>query len=41
MGAPTDVSRPARGLPANDVLFLASVAFVFFALIVTIAVIRH
>ncbi len=41
MGAPTDVSRPTRGLSGTDVMFLLSLAFVLFALLVTIAVIRH
>ena len=40
MGMPTDVSRPTRGLSGNDVLFLLSVAFIFIAFIVSIAVIR-
>ena len=41
MSAPPDVSRPTRGLSGSDVVFLLSLAFVFFALVVTIAVIRH
>jgi hypothetical protein len=40
MGLPTDVSKPTRRLSGNDVMFFVSLAFVFFALVVTI-VIRH
>ena len=40
MRAPTDVSRSTRRLSGNDVMFLVSLGFVFFALVVTI-VIRH
>jgi hypothetical protein len=40
MDAPTDLTKPTRGLSGNDVFFLLSVAFVFFALVVTIAVFR-
>ena len=40
MGLPTGASRPTRRLSANDVMFLVSLAFVFFALVVTVAV-RH
>jgi hypothetical protein len=41
MPAPTDVSRPTRVLSGTDVMFLLSLAVVFFALVVTIVVIRH
>ena len=41
MGAPSDVSKPTRGLSGTDVMVLLSLAFVFFALVVTIAVVRH
>ena len=40
MDVPSGVSRSARRISGNDVMFLVSVAFVFFALVVTI-VIRH
>jgi len=40
MRVPIDVSKPARRLSGNDVMFLVSLAFVFFALVVTV-VIRH
>jgi len=41
MGAPSDLSKPTRGLAASDVWFFLSLAFIFFSLIVTIAVIHH
>jgi hypothetical protein len=41
MGAPSDFSKPTRGLAGSDVWFLLSLAFIFFSLIVTIAVMRH
>jgi hypothetical protein len=41
MAAPTDVSRPTRALSGTDVMFLLSLAMVFFALVVTIVVVRH
>lgn len=40
MDAPTGVSKSTRGLSSSDVMFLVSVAFVFFAL-VTLVFIRH
>ncbi len=40
MAAPTDVSKPTRGLSGSDVMFLLCLAFIFVALVVTIAVIR-
>lgn len=40
MSTPTHMSRPTRGLSRHDVLFLLSVAFVFFALVVSVAVSR-
>ena len=40
MRVPIDVSKPARPLSGNDVMFLVSLAFIFLALAVTI-VIRH
>ena len=41
MDVPTGVSRPTRRLSGSDVMFLVSLAFVFFALVFTIVVIRH
>ena len=41
MEVPTGVSRPTRGLSGTDVMFLVSLAFVFFALVVTIAVVHR
>lgn len=41
MGAPSDFSKPTRGLAVTDVWFLLSLAFIFFSLVVTIVVIRH
>ncbi len=41
MAAPTDVSKPTRGMSGSDIMFLLSLAFIFFALVVTVAVIRH
>jgi len=40
MGMPSDVSRPTRGLSGSDVMFLLSVAFIFFALVVSVAISR-
>ena len=40
MGAVTGFSRRTRGLCGKDVLFLVSLAFLFFAFVITIAVIR-
>ena len=40
MRVSTGASKPTRQLSGNDVMFLVSLAFVFFALVVTI-VIRH
>jgi hypothetical protein len=40
MGAITDISRRTRGLCGSDVMFLLSLAFLFFAFVVTVAVIR-
>ena len=41
MGAPSDVSKPTRGLSGPDVMFLLSLALVFLALAVTVVVSRH
>ena len=40
MGAFSSVSRSARRISGNDVMFLLSVAFVVFAFVLTIVVIR-
>ena len=40
MGTRTDISQPTRWPSGSDVMFLLSVAFVFFALVVS-AIIRH
>lgn len=40
MAAPTHASKSTRELSVHDVIFLISLAFLFFAMIVTIAVIR-
>ena len=36
----TDISRPTRGISRGDVMFLLSVAFIFFALVVSVAISR-
>jgi hypothetical protein len=41
MGAPSDFSKPTPSLAGSDVWFLLSLAFIFFTLVVTFAVIRH
>ena len=41
MGAPSDIPKPTRGLAVSDVWFLLSLAFIFFSMVVTMAVIRH
>jgi len=40
MGMPTDISRPTRGISGSDVMFLLSVAFIFFAMVVSVAISR-
>jgi len=40
MSMPTDISRPTRGISGSDVMFLLSVAFIFFAMVVSVAISR-
>jgi hypothetical protein len=40
MSAHNGVSGPTRGMSGTDVMFLVSLAFIFFAFVITIAVVR-
>jgi hypothetical protein len=40
MGMSTEISRPTRGISRSDVMFLLSVAFIFFALVLSVAISR-